>query len=126
MFKKLKSLFGPSAEKVGSAPSSSNEHAVLVYFDYAREELDDLHDLEEQLREAVGEAGVGEHDGHEIAMDGSHGTLFLYGPDADKLLSVVRPILLAAPCLENARAVLRYGSADDANAKQLEVDLSKP
>ena len=89
------------------------EQAVIVHFDYAADSLDPLHDLEEQLEEAIAEAGVGEFDGNEIAVGLSDGSLYMYGPDADALFTVARPLLAAAGCLRNARATLRYGPPQD-------------
>jgi hypothetical protein len=89
------------------------EHAVIVHFDYAADSLDPLHDLEEQLEAAIAEAGVGEFDGNEIAVDLSDGSLYMYGPDADALFTVAGPLLAAAGCLRNARATLRYGPPED-------------
>lgn len=85
------------------------EHAVIIHFDYAADSLDPLYDLEEQLEVVMADAGVGEFDGNEIAVDLSHGSLYVYGPDADALFAVVRPLLAAAECFRTARATLRYG-----------------
>ena len=84
------------------------EHAVIVYFEYAADSLEPLYDLEEQLEAAIAAAGVGEFDGNEIAVDLSDGSLYMYGPDADALFAVARPLLVGAGCLRNARVTLRY------------------
>lgn len=63
------------------------EQAVIVHFDFAADSLEPLHDFEEQLEAAIAEAEVGEYDGHEIAVDLSDGTLYMYGPDADALFA---------------------------------------
>ena len=89
------------------------QHAVIVQFDYAADSLDPLHDLEEQLEAAIAEAGVGEFDGNEIAVDLLDGSLYMYGPDADALFAVARPLLAGADCLRNVRATLRYGPPED-------------
>src|SRR2546423_746716 len=90
-----------------------SEQAVIVRFEYAAESLDPLFELEERLEVAITGAGVGEFDGNEIAVDGSDGALYMYGPDADALFAVVRPLLKAAGCLRNARAILRYGPPEE-------------
>jgi hypothetical protein len=97
------------------------EHAVIVHFDYTADSLDPLHDLEEQLEEAIATAGVGEFDGNEIAVDLSDGSLYMYGPDADALFAVVRPLLVAADCLCNARVTLRYGPAEAGLRERVEA-----
>ena len=90
-----------------------SEQAVIVRFDYGSTNLDALFELEDQL-EAVLEGGdVGEYDGHEIAVDGSDGLLFMYGPDADALFAKVKPTLLETTAIKNVAATLRYGPPDD-------------
>ena len=69
------------------------EHAVIITFHYGSTNLDRLFELEDQLEKAISEAKVGEYDGNEIAVDGSDGSLYMYGPDADRLFAVVEPII---------------------------------
>jgi hypothetical protein len=97
------------------------DHAVIANFDYASESLDALFDVEEELEAAVTSAGVGEVDGHEIAMDLSDGSLYMYGPDAEALFAVVRPILERAECLRNIRVTLRLGSSEDEVPERVEM-----
>jgi hypothetical protein len=52
--------------------------------------------LEKKLETAVGAAKVGEFDGNEMAVDGSDGFLYMYGPDADQLFDAVKPVLESA------------------------------
>ena len=85
------------------------EHAVIVTFEYAATSLEQLHGLEGRLRDAIAQARVGEFDGNEIAADLTDGTLYMYGPDAEALFQVVRPILVAATCFRRAAATLRLG-----------------
>lgn len=89
------------------------EQAVIVEFEYAADSLNPLFDLEEQLEAAVAEAGVGEYDGHEIAVDLSDGTLYHYGPDAEALFAIVSPLLKSAGCFKAAKATLRFGPPED-------------
>ncbi len=91
-----------------------SEHAVIIAFDYGSTDLTALFELEEQLEELLADNTVGEYDGHEIAVDGSDGLLYLYGPDADALFNKIRPTLAVSPSISNAVATLRYGPpADD-------------
>jgi len=85
------------------------DHAVIIAFRYGSTNLDRLFELEDQLVQAISEAGVGEYDGNEIAVDGSDGTLFMYGPDADRLLQVVEPIVRACSFMKGAHVRRRYG-----------------
>jgi hypothetical protein len=86
-----------------------SEHAVIVEFRYGQTDLSPLFSLEDDLRAAITRAACGEVDGHEIATDGSDGRLFMYGPDADKLFSVVEPILRATPFMSGASVTKRFG-----------------
>lgn len=99
------------------------QHAVMVRFDYGQTDLSRLFQLEDQLTEAIEAAGAGMFDGDEIATDGSDGTLFMYGPDADKLFEVVRPVLASTDVIRNIVATLRYGPPGD-GVKQREVAVA--
>ena len=89
------------------------EHAVVVTFTYAGANPDPLFALEDRLREAIDAGGVGEFDGNELASDLSDGTLYMYGPDAEALFKVVRPLLAEAECFRTAAATLRFGPPAD-------------
>ena len=97
----------------GSNDVSGSEQAVIVHFNYGQTDLDPLFAIERQLEKAVTEADVGEYDGNEVATDGSDGYLYMYGPDADALFAVVRPILESVPFMKGSVAHLRYGPPED-------------
>ena len=99
-----------------------SENAVIVRFDYGSTDLDPLFELEEALEDAIEAAKVGEFDGNEIAESGSDGLFYMYGPDADALFAVIRPILADATCIRNAVATLRYGAPDE-DARQVETKI---
>ena len=90
-----------------------SEHAVIVKFDYGTTDLGSLFELEDQLEFLLEDGSHGEYDGHEIAVDGSDGLLYLYGPDADDLYNTIKPTLLASSAIKNAVATLRYGPPED-------------
>lgn len=46
----------------------SPEHAVIINFYYDFESMDKLVELENKLRTIIHEKGVGEYDGHDIAL----------------------------------------------------------
>jgi hypothetical protein len=48
----------------------------------------------------------------------------MYGPDADKLFSAVKPVLETASFMKSAKVVLRYGSAMEPNVRETEVVLA--
>jgi hypothetical protein len=89
------------------------EHAVIVRFTYAADGLDPLFALERRLEAAITNAGVGEFDGNEIATDLSDGFLYMYGPDAEALFRVVKPLLSQSTCFRTAAATLRFGPPED-------------
>ena len=68
-----------------------------------------LREVEAKLQRAISAAQVGDYDGDEIAVDGSDGYLYMYGPDADPLFDVVRPILRSTPFMHGATVKRRYG-----------------
>jgi hypothetical protein len=88
----------------------TDQSVIIHFFNYGREELDDLFQLEAILRVVVDKAGIGQYDGHEIAIDGSDGFLFMYGPDADTLYSAVKPILQKIDYMKGAEVRKQYGS----------------
>ena len=101
----------------------SAEHAVIVKFRYGFDSLDRLSELEDKLTNSIGQANVGEFDGNEIAVDLSHGSLYMYGPNADLLLAVVLPILRSEPFMKGAVCICRYGSASDLSAREERIDV---
>ena len=90
-----------------------SEHAVIIHFKYGSTNLKHLHKMEDKLEKAIKKAKAGEYDGHEIAVDGSDGFLYMYGPDADNLFSVVESILKKTDFMAGAEVVKRYGPPED-------------
>ena len=95
------------------APPPAPEHAVIVEFNYGSTDLKPLFQLEGRLESAINRARAGEFDGNDIAADGSDGTLFMYGPNADRLFAAVQPVLEATDFMQGARVTLRYGPPED-------------
>lgn len=90
-----------------------SEQAVIVKFDYGQTDLSSLYELEDLLIATIETAGVGECDGHEVAIDGSDGSFYMYGSDADRLFEVVQPVLASATCIQKVVATIRYGPPED-------------
>jgi hypothetical protein len=90
----------------------SSEHSVIIHFLYGSTDLSRLFALEDELSSVVDTSGVGEVDGNEIAVDGSDGYLFLYGPDADKLFNAIKPVLESTDFMKGAKVTLQYGPPD--------------
>ena len=119
LFDKLFGQKHPEATPSAGAP----QHAVTVWFTYGSTDLSRLFALGERLEQAIVSAGVGEFDGNEIATDGSDGSLYMYGPDADALFAVIRPILEATEFTRGARVTLRYGPPGTQGVRKVEIDL---
>ena len=96
-----------------------SEHAVIIRFGYGSTDLSPLFELEDQLEAAIEAAGAGDYDGHEIRVDGADGTLYAYGPDADRLFAAMRPVLAATTVLHQVEATLRYGPPEDGVREQV-------
>jgi hypothetical protein len=102
-----------------------SDHAIIVHFKYGRRDLTALRDVERELEQAIEVAGAGELDGDELAVDGSDGSLYMYGPDADRLFAAVRPVLEATPFMRGATVRLRYGPPAG-GAREARVVIGEP
>jgi len=98
------------------------EHAVIIYFNYGIESLDPLYNLEDKLTGVIIEKKVGKYDGHEIAMDNSDGSLYMYGPDAETLFKAIKPTLEDCKFMKGARVYLRFGPIGE-ETKDIEVEI---
>jgi hypothetical protein len=102
----------------------SNEHSVVICFDYGLEDWDPYYELSEKLGKAIEEAKTGFYDGHEMAMDNSDGSFYMYGPNAEILFKTVKPILEQSHFLKNVVARLRFGPID-ADVPYIDIDIEK-
>jgi hypothetical protein len=71
------------------------------------DELKRLYALEDQLIVAIKESGAGEYDGNEIG-EGVF-TFYIYGPSAERLFSVIRPVLKKFRPPAGSYLIKRYG-----------------
>jgi hypothetical protein len=103
--------------------SGDDQQAVLVHLDgtglpdHVYQECD-LETIEERLTEVIDREGLGEFDGNEIGP--SETTLYMYGPDAEKLFAGIEQLLRAYPLCKGARVEIRRGGPD---AESREVRL---
>ena len=103
------------------------EHAVIARLSLrenpfgSEREREIIADLAGELQHAIKDNNVGEFDGEEFG--GGLCVLYMYGPDADRLFSVVEPILKASPLARGGLAIKRYGEASDAGATEIRVQL---
>jgi hypothetical protein len=108
-----------------------SEHAVILkFFDFGKRfwgpndrDLTALFELEDRLSEAIAAANAGELDGNEIAVDGSDGFVFMYGPDARALFAAVEPVLRASPVAKGGEVTLRFGKPKDAEVLRETIRL---
>ena len=103
-----------SAPSAAPAPGSQGpgDPAVLVHLDAVGlpEETYDAYDvgtLEDRLEEAISSAEAGEFDGNEFGPE--EVVLFMYGPDAERLFTVVEPVLRDYPLCRGAKVRIRSG-----------------
>lgn len=101
------------------------EHAVIVSFTYGTTDLSPLFELEEKLEAAIAAAQAGEFDGNEVSADGSEGSLYMYGPDADRLFDVIKPVLVQSPFMVGASVTKRYGPPED-GVREVTLHLEVP
>jgi len=86
------------------------EDSVLIQFG-AFGGLDEIHKLDLRLFDEI-PAEIGWHDGHEVAVDDTHGTLFSYGDNAEKLFLTMLPILKDFDFLDGATVHLSFIKQD--------------
>ena len=104
-----------------------SEHRVIAYLNLSddafgtEEERESIHELSRRLEEQINAQEVGEFDGDEFGE--GHCTLFMYGPDADALYSVIEPILRESALSMGGHITKRHGKATDPDAKEVRIDL---
>ena len=76
----------------------------------------DIAAFADELEAAVIEAGVGEYDGDEFG--GGECTLFFCGPDVDRLLAVMQPLLRRSPLCRGAHLVRMVADGKGAMQQQ--------
>ncbi|MEM6525639.1 MAG: hypothetical protein AAGF85_01485 [Bacteroidota bacterium] len=120
----LRKLFGKTSNgrKEETEINGEPEHAVIVYFDYGIEGLEPIFELGNKLKKIISDSNVREYDGHEIAMDYSDGSLYMYGPNAEVLFKTIKSTLEATEFLKGAKAKLRFGPPED-GVKEIEVEI---
>ena len=72
-------------------------------------ERDSIRKFTDMLDEAIRESGQGIFDGDEFGE--GEASLYMYGPNADKLFEVVEPLLRNWKSLKGGYAIKRYGTS---------------
>lgn len=100
--------------RIFSSRSSTppSEQAVIVHLDCKGPpdhiyEQYDLATIEDRLIKVIKHAQLGEFDGNEMAPD--EATLYMYGPDAEKLFAGIESTLREYPLCQGARVEIRRG-----------------
>jgi hypothetical protein len=88
------------------------QECVLVHLDGTGLSRDvyaqcDLWTIADRIEEVLRREALGDYDGHETGPTGT--TLFLYGPDAERLYGGIERVLRDYPLCRNARVVIRRG-----------------
>jgi hypothetical protein len=119
----FKKMFGGEPEP---APKADG-HAVIVHLTLSApgfgeaEEREAIHRLTDRLDAGISAARAGEFDGDEFGAGTC--TLYMYGPDADRLFAAVEPDLRASPLTNGGYAVKRYGAATNPQAREVRVEF---
>src|ERR1700712_570079 len=100
-----------------------NRQAVIIYFNYGLEKDEPFYELSDRLRELVDESGLGMYDGHEIAMNNSDGSFYMYGPDAKMLFELVKETIEKIPFMAGAQIILRLEPPEE-GVKQISFNLN--
>lgn len=105
-------IFDKFLKKQPVAIPSPAEQAVLIHLngtDLAQDVYDnyDTSTLEDLLIDALQSSSLGEFDGNEVGPETT--TLYLYGPDAEKIFTRIEPILRDYPLCEHAEIIIRKG-----------------
>jgi hypothetical protein len=79
-------------------------------------EREEIAAFADQLEAAVTEAGVGEYDGDEFG--GGECILFFCGPDIDRLLAVLQPLLRRSPLCRGGHLVRMVPGSDGVLQRQ--------
>lgn len=106
-------------------------HALIIRFDdyaarfFTRDTPDPgpLDRLADQLDGILTADGLGELDGHELADDGSVGTIYLYGEDARAMYDAVRDTLETSPVARGGMAFLYFGDVTDESTRVEEIPI---
>jgi len=110
-----------------TVPEATTEHAVILHLPLsaagfgAKGDVAVCQEIEDDLEQEIVAGGVGEMDGNEIG--GGECTLFMYGPDADKLFARIVSRARSSRFGKGGWAIKRYGPAEDPRSREVRVDL---
>ena len=115
----------PGSKVVASKPEVTKvEQAVIVYLKLSNsehgteQEREMIFKLETELEKKIVAASAGEVDGNEFGE--GFVTLYMYGPDANKLFESIRETIAAHKPRDGSYVIKRYGKP---GAQQEKIDL---
>ena len=100
------------------------DHLVVISFNYGIDTMEPLHQLGDRLSYLMDQCGEGYYDGHELAMDDTHGSIFIYGKNAEQIYKKVEPVLFELDWMDGATVSLQFGRASD-QVKSIDFVLEK-
>lgn len=115
----FRSLFARSVDE-----AENSEQAVIIELNRRASDLDVglMHNLEARLAAAVDD--YTEVDGHDLAVDGSCATIYIYGPSAESTWASIEGIAQDCASAFSVQVILRFGSAADQQAVERRIKLS--
>ena len=84
-------------------------HSVIIWFNYGLEDDEPFYALSLELARVLENTDIGIYDGHEINMENSDGSFYMYGTNAETLFKRVLPTLEKYDFMKGARAELCFG-----------------
>lgn len=116
LFKKKNNNSNKPVEEAVLIHLTANDLPDEIYQKY------DVSTLEDQINKVIQENGLGEYDGNEHGP--SETIIYLYGPDAEKLFSSIKPVLENYPLCKNAKVIIRKGGPGSEQREEIiTVDL---
>lgn len=86
-----------------------NDHCLIIHFHYPEKTLLPLYDLEQMLEKEIESNRLGRFDGHGICLEDMTVSLYMFGPNARKLLRQIKHVLKKARFTKNADVYMRFG-----------------
>ena len=114
----------PENKKMNYSPEERSEQALIVHLKLADGKFGDPKEREsiialgDKLNQIIKKQRLGEYDGHEFGE--GFATLYMYGPDANKLFDAIIETLKEYPSRSGSHIIRRFGSP---GAKEERRDL---
>ena len=97
--------------------TEDSEQSLFIHFEYQPTTLQPLFELEARLMVLLQSTQIGEYDGHEVEAGLDRGTLFFYGPDAEKILQTIHHTITSTAFLHNLVATWQTNHAGQKTVK---------